>query len=101
MVLRLEGRFGELVPAVWRWRAVPVGAVDVGVAGVFPGKALLIIDRGASKTVPVGGSQGRRQRSLSVDGDSVTIESDGKRRILQVEARTSSRSHLQQTVVWW
>ncbi len=70
----------------------PVGAVDVGVAGVFPGKALLIIDRGAPKTVPVGTATKEGVKVLSVDGDSVTIESDGKRRILRVGQNVVSQS---------
>jgi hypothetical protein len=49
--------------------------LDVGLAGVFPGKALLTINGGAPRTVAVG-SENRLKASqvLSVDNDTATIE---------------------------
>ncbi|WP_291991812.1 TIGR02281 family clan AA aspartic protease [Candidatus Accumulibacter sp. ACC003] len=59
-------------------------AVDVGLAGVFPGKALLSIDGGAPRTVAVGATTGEGVKVLAVDSESATVESDGKKRILRV-----------------
>jgi hypothetical protein len=43
-----------------------VGATDVAVVGVFPGKAVLVIDGDGPYTLPVGGSRGA-VRLMSVD----------------------------------
>ena len=61
-----------------------VQAVDVGLAGVFPGKALLTIDGGAPRTVAVGATTDEGVRVLAVDRETATIESEGKKRILRV-----------------
>ncbi|HNC52818.1 MAG TPA: TIGR02281 family clan AA aspartic protease [Accumulibacter sp.] len=58
--------------------------MDVGLAGVFPGKALLTIDGGAPRTVAVGVRTGEGVRVLAVDSDTATIEADGKKRVLRV-----------------
>jgi len=53
--------------------AVSAQAVDVGLAGVFPGKALLTINGG-----------------LAVDGETATIEADGRKRRLRVGDNVAS-----------
>jgi aspartyl protease family protein len=74
------------------WAACPVAqAVDVGLAGVFPGKALLTIDGGAPRTVAVGARTDEGVRVLSVDRDTATIETDGKKRILRVGQNVASQ----------
>lgn len=60
------------------------GAVDVGLAGLFPGKALLTINGGAPRTVAVGATTGEGVKVVAVGGDTATIEVDGKRRVLRV-----------------
>jgi aspartyl protease family protein len=71
--------------------ACPVAqAVDVGLAGVFPGKALLTIDGGAPRTVAAGARTDEGVRVLSVDRDTATIETDGKKRILRVGQNVAS-----------
>jgi len=74
------------------WLCTAGHAVDVGLAGVFPGKALLSIDGAAPRTVPVGVTTGEGVRVLSVDGDSATLESDGKKRTLRVGQNVVSQS---------
>jgi len=59
-------------------------ATEVGLAGLFPGKVLLTIDGGAPRIVPVGGKAGETVRVLSVEGETATLEIDGKRRVLRV-----------------
>ena len=49
------------------WAACPVAqAVDVGLAGVFPGKALLTIDGGAPRTVAVGARTDEGVREMCI-----------------------------------
>lgn len=63
--------------------AIPAWAVDVGVVGLFPGKAVLVIDGGAPRTVPVGANAGG-VRLIAVDQDSATVEIAGKRQRLAI-----------------
>lgn len=67
-------------------------AVDVGLAGVFPGKALLTIDGGAPKIMAADGKSEQGVRVLSVDSDTATIEADGKKRVLRVGQYVKSQS---------
>ncbi len=55
------------------------GAIDVNVVGVFPGKAVLIINGGAPRTLAVGAKSAEGVKLLGVEGDSATLEIDGKR----------------------
>ncbi len=61
------------------------GATDVAVVGVFPGKAVLVIDGGGPYTVPVGGARGP-VRVVSVDEGSAVLELDGRRASVPVGA---------------
>ena len=64
--------------------ATSASATDVGLAGLFPGKALLTINGGAPRIVPVGGKAEGAVKVLSVEGETATLEVDGKRRVLRV-----------------
>ena len=61
-------------------------------AGLFPGKVLLTIDGGAPRIVPVGGKAGETVRVLSVEGETATLEIDGKRRVLRVGQNVAAQS---------
>ena len=63
-------------PALW--------AADVGLAGVFPGKALLSINGGAPRTVAVGVKTEEGVKVLSIEGEYATLEVDGRKRVLRV-----------------
>ncbi|MDP2323644.1 MAG: TIGR02281 family clan AA aspartic protease [Gammaproteobacteria bacterium] len=63
--------------------ALPAWAVDVGVVGLFPGKAVLVIDGGAPRTVSVGAIVSGI-RLIAVDQDSATVEMGGKRQRLAI-----------------
>jgi aspartyl protease family protein len=65
------------------WSFAVCGA-DVGLAGVFPGKALLTIDGGAPRIVAVGTRTNEGVLVVAVDNDTATLEIDGKRRVLRV-----------------
>ena len=72
------------------WPFIACGA-DVGLAGVFPGKALLTINGGAPRIVPVGGKAGEAVKVLSIEGETATLEVDGKRRVLRVGQNVSAQ----------
>ena len=57
---------------------------DVGLAGLFPGKALLTIDGGAPRIVAVGVRTDEGVKVLSIDADSATLDVNGKKRVLRV-----------------
>ena len=64
--------------------ALPAAATGVAVAGVFSGKALLVIDGGAPTIVQVGQTTPEGVRLVSVDGESAVVELEGKRRNLRM-----------------
>ena len=70
----------------------PVQAADVGLAGLFPGKVLLTINGGTPRIVPVGAQTGEGVRVVSVEGDTATLEIDGKRRTLRVGQNVASQA---------
>jgi aspartyl protease family protein len=63
--------------------AMPVWAVDVGVVGLFPGKAVLVIDGGSPRTVPVGANVSG-VKLIAVDQDGATVEISGRRQRLAI-----------------
>lgn len=71
--------------------AAPADAVDVGLAGVFPGKALLTINGGPPRTVVLGVRSDEGVKVLSIEGEAATIEIDGKRRVLRVGQNVASQ----------
>ncbi len=70
--------------------AAAAQAADVGLAGVFPGKALLTINGGAPRIVAVGSTTAEGVTVLAVDGEAATIESDGRKRRLRVGENVAS-----------
>ena len=70
----------------------PVCAADVGLAGLFPGKALLTIDGGPPRTVAIGVLTTEGVKVLSTDGDTATLEVDGKKRVLRVGQNVAGQS---------
>ena len=59
-----------------------VQATEVGVVGLFPGKAILVVDGAPPKTYNVGSMISNDTKLLDVDHDSATIISNGKRSVL-------------------
>lgn len=59
-------------------------ATDIGVIGLFPGKAVLVMDGASPKTYSVGNTIADGIRLLSVDDTSATIEMHGKRQIIGI-----------------
>jgi len=69
-----------------------VNAMDVGLAGIFPGKALLTFDGGAMRTVALGATTAEGVKLLAIHDNTATIEIDGVTRTLRVgqNVRTSA-----------
>jgi aspartyl protease family protein len=63
--------------------ALPASATDVGVVGLFPGKAVLVIDGGDPRTVAVGASASG-VKVIAVDQGTATVEIGGKRQRLAI-----------------
>lgn len=78
------------VAAACLWGAT-VWAVDVGLSGLFPGKALLVIDGSEPRIVPVGVRTAEGVQVVAIDGDSATIDIDGRRRQLRVGQNVMQR----------
>ena len=55
---------------------------EIGVIGLFPGKAVLVIDGAAPKTYALGATVAPGATLMAVGQDSVTLEIDGKRQTL-------------------
>ena len=66
-------------------------ATDVGLAGLFPGKALLTIDGGAPRIVVIGARTAEGVKVLAVDRDTASIEVDGQKRVLRVGQNVVSK----------
>ena len=67
-------------------------AADVGLAGLFPGKALLTINGGPPRIVLIGVKTDEGVQVLSIDGETATLEIDGKKRVLRVGQNVASQS---------
>ena len=59
-------------------------AVEIGVVGLFPGKAVLVVDGGTPKTYSVGSKVAESIKLLDANGSSATIEVNGKRQTLAI-----------------
>ena len=64
--------------------AAPAPAVEVNLIGLFPGKAVLVIDRGAPRTFSVGQRTPEGVLLVSVDSAAAVVEVDGKRERLEM-----------------
>ena len=83
----MSGRCADLTRAALiclSLAAARAHGADVGLAGVFPGKALLTIDGGAPRIVAVGVRTDEGVKVLAIDGDSATLDVNGKKRVLRV-----------------
>jgi aspartyl protease family protein len=59
-------------------------AADIGVIGLFPGKAVLVIGDGSPKTYSVGATVIDNVKLVSVNESSATFEENGKRRNIEI-----------------
>ena len=84
MKIRCPALLGVFVAAL---ASVPAEATDVALAGVFPGKALIVVNGGAPRSVGVGTNSPDGVRVISVDSDGATLEFDGGRHRLVIGQR--------------
>ncbi|MBI1889324.1 MAG: TIGR02281 family clan AA aspartic protease [Burkholderiales bacterium] len=59
-------------------------AAGIDLIGLFPGKAVLVIDGGSPKTYAVGGTIGDGMKLISVDASTAVIEDNGRRETLMI-----------------
>ncbi len=84
-----------IVLAFWCFAVLsvfPAAAAEVGLAGVFPGKALLTINGGTPRTVGVGSRTEDGVLVVSVDRETATLEINGKRQILRVGQNVAAQT---------
>jgi aspartyl protease family protein len=63
---------------------LPAAATDVTVIGLFPGKAVVTIDRGSPKTLSIGERTAEGVMLVSVDAKGAVMEIDGKRQTVEM-----------------
>lgn len=66
-------------------------ATDIGVVGLFPGKAILVVDGAAPKTYSVGSNINSEAKLIEADRETATVMINGKRKVL-VMGQTVHRS---------
>src|SRR4051812_32288098 len=59
-------------------------AADISVIGLFPGKAVLVVDGASPKTYAVGGVIAAGVKLIAVSGADATIEVNGKRQAIAI-----------------
>ena len=64
--------------------ATGASATDVNVIGLFPGKAVVTINRGAPRTLSVGETTAEGVKLISAGNGSAVVEIDGKRETLEM-----------------
>jgi aspartyl protease family protein len=87
-----------LLPGAWAGLALgglvhcaPAWCTDVGVVGLFPNKAVVMLDGVGPKTVAVGQKLPGNITLVSVEHDSATFDIDGKRKTIRLgEAHSST-----------
>jgi aspartyl protease family protein len=66
-------------------------AADISVVGLFPGKAVLVVNGAAPKTYSVGARVTDGVRLVNVDGASATIEASGRRHVIAIGEHVNPR----------
>jgi aspartyl protease family protein len=69
-----------------------VQATDVGLAGLFSGRALLTINGGAPRIVALGAKTDEGVKVVAIEGETATLEVDGKKRVLRVGQNVASQA---------
>lgn len=72
--------------------APAAGATDVTLIGLFPGKAVITVNRGAPRTLAVGEKTAEGVKLVSTAASSAVLEVDGKRETLEMGQHFESAS---------
>jgi aspartyl protease family protein len=75
---------GRIATAVLAFIPCAAGATDVNVIGLFPGKAVVVINRGVPHTMSVGERTAEGVVLISSDSRGAVLEIDGKRQSLEM-----------------
>jgi len=67
-------------------------AADIGVVGIFPGKAVLVVDSRSPKTYSVGSTVTDNIKLVAVTESSATLEENGKRRTIALGEHVNNTS---------
>jgi aspartyl protease family protein len=80
--------------------AAPAHATDVNVIGLFPGKAVVVINRGAPRTLSIGVASPEGVTLISTSKTEAVLEIDGKRQTLEMgqDYQTPDRTSRKQSV---
>ena len=70
--------------------AEPAAATDVNVIGLFPGKAVVVIDGGKPRTMSAGQTSPEGVKLISADSESAEFEIGGRRQVLSLGQGISS-----------
>ena len=73
---------GRIATVVLAFVPCAAGATDVNVIGLFPGKAVVVVNRGAPHTMSVGERTAEGVVLISSDSNGAVLEVDGKRQSL-------------------
>lgn len=63
---------------------MPLYAANITVVGLFPGKALIVVNNGAPRTMSVGQTSPEGVKLIATDSKSATLEFEGKRHVLEI-----------------
>lgn len=74
----------HLVPVLALAASPGAGATDVNVIGLFPGKAVVVINRGAPRTLAAGQRSPEGVLLVSADSKAAVLEIDGRRQSLEM-----------------
>lgn len=90
----------RLALLAFAFSACGAGATDVNVIGLFPGKAVVVIGRGAPRTLSVGERTAEGVVLVSSDSNGAVLEIDGKRQALAMgqHFETPSQTGARQSV---
>ena len=67
-------------------------AADISVVGLFPGKAVLVVDGGAPRTFEVGSTVAAGVRLVSADQSGATLESRGRREVIALGSHVNRQA---------
>jgi aspartyl protease family protein len=59
-------------------------AVEVGIVGLFPGKAVLVVDGGTPRTIEIGAKTPEGVKLIAVEGSEAVLEIGGKRQRIAI-----------------
>ncbi len=74
----------RIVASLWLLLAGAANAAEVNVIGLFPNKAVVVIDGGAPRVLTVGQKPVEGVTLISTDRESATLDIDGQKKTLRI-----------------